>query len=134
MQPKSSLLIALGWRVMDFFCCKFMIHYRRTENIMNNSPITIIARIKAKPGMEERMRKDLLSLLTPTRAESGCIKFDLLINTNDKTTFILCENWQDRAALDAHFQQQYVKQVLQAYQETLLEPIKIMSLQKIESV
>jgi quinol monooxygenase YgiN len=99
---------------------------------MTNSPLTIVARIKAKPGMEARMQQDLISLLAPTRAESGCTTFDLLQDTTDPTVFVLCENWKDQVALDAHFQQPYVKQVLQAYEETLAEPIEVLPLRKIE--
>ncbi|NJR60920.1 MAG: hypothetical protein HC769_20095 [Cyanobacteria bacterium CRU_2_1] len=44
---------------------------------------------------------------------------------------MLYENWKDQAALDAHFQQPYVKQVFKAYEETLAEPIAVMSLEKI---
>ncbi len=86
---------------------------------MKGSLLTIVARIKAKSGMEERMQQDLLSLLTPTRTEPGCITFDLLLDTNDSSVFLLYENWQNQAALDAHFQQPYVKQVLKAYEVTL---------------
>lgn len=93
--------------------------------------LTIVARIKAKPGMEARMQQDLSGLLTPTRAESGCITFDLLQDMNDLTVFVLYENWTDQAALDAHFQQPYVKQVLQAYEKTLAEPITVQMLEKI---
>ncbi|MBW4694235.1 MAG: antibiotic biosynthesis monooxygenase [Lyngbya sp. HA4199-MV5] len=99
---------------------------------MTVSHLTIVAHIKAKPGMETRMQQDLLSLLTPTRAESGCITFDLLKDINDPTSFVLYENWKDQAALDDHFQQPYVKRVLQAYEETLAEPIEVLSLRKIE--
>ncbi|MBW4473931.1 MAG: antibiotic biosynthesis monooxygenase [Stenomitos rutilans HA7619-LM2] len=98
---------------------------------MTDLRLTIVARIKAKPGLEARMQQDLLSLLTPTRAESGCITFDLLQDTSNPTVFVLYENWKDQAALDAHFQQPYVKQVLQAYEETLAEPINVMTLEKI---
>jgi quinol monooxygenase YgiN len=93
--------------------------------------LTIVARIKAKPGLEARMKQDLLSLLTPTRTEPGCITFDLLQDTTDPTVFVLYENWKDQTALDNHFQQPYVKQVLQAYEETLAEPIAVMALRKI---
>jgi quinol monooxygenase YgiN len=93
--------------------------------------LTIIARIKAKPGMEGRMRQDLLSVLAPTRAESGCITFDLLIDKNDPSIFVLYESWKDQAALDAHFQQPYVKEVMKAYEETSAEPLSVMFLEKI---
>jgi quinol monooxygenase YgiN len=99
---------------------------------MSDSILTIIARIKAKPGLEARMQQDLLSLLAPTRAESGCLTFDLLKDTSDPTVFVLYENWKNQAALDAHFQQPYTKQVLQTYEENLAEPITILSLTKIE--
>lgn len=99
---------------------------------MSNSLLTIVARIKAKPGLEARMQQDLISLLAPTRAESGCVTFDLLKDTNDPTVFVLYENWKDQAALDAHFQQPYVKRVLQAYEETLAQPIEVLSLTKLE--
>jgi quinol monooxygenase YgiN len=98
---------------------------------MSELVLTIVAHIKAKPGMEDQMRQDLLGLLTPTRAESGCITFDLLVNTKDPTIFVLYETWKDQAALDAHFQQPYVKQVFKAYEQTLAEPIAVMSLEKI---
>jgi quinol monooxygenase YgiN len=93
--------------------------------------LTIVARIKAKPGMEERMRQDLLSVIAPTREEAGCITFDLLIDKNDPSIFVLYENWKDQAALDAHFQQPYVKQVMKAYEETSAEPLSVLWLEKI---
>ncbi|NJL42701.1 MAG: antibiotic biosynthesis monooxygenase [Pseudanabaena sp. RU_4_16] len=94
--------------------------------------LTVIARIKSKPGMEKRMQQNLLHLLTPTRSETGCITFDLLIDINDPTVFMLYENWENQAALDAHFEQPYVKQVLEAYEVTLAEPIATNFLSKIE--
>ncbi|WP_404786923.1 putative quinol monooxygenase [Altericista sp. CCNU0014] len=96
------------------------------------TPLTVIARIKAKPGMEKQMQQDLLGLLTPTRAEAGCITFDLLMDANDPTVFVLYENWESQAALDSHFEQPYVKQVLRAYEVTLAEPIAAHFLSKIE--
>jgi len=94
--------------------------------------LTVIARIKAQPGMEKQMQQDLLGLLEPTRSESGCINFDLLIDINDPTVFMLYENWESQAALDAHFEQPYVKQVLKTYEVTLAEPIAVNFLSKIE--
>lgn len=95
--------------------------------------LTIIATINAKLGMEAQMQQDLLSLLTPTRLESGCINFDLLADPKKTNTFVLYENWQSQADLDAHFQMPYVKRVLEAYEQTLAEPIQVSFLQKIES-
>ncbi len=51
---------------------------------------------------------------------------------NDPTRFVLYENWNSQAALDAHFQQPYVNQVLQSYEVTLAKPIEATSLHKLE--
>jgi quinol monooxygenase YgiN len=93
--------------------------------------LTVIATIKAKVGKEEQMQQDLMSLLAPTRTESGCITFDLLLDNQDPSIFVLYENWENQAALDAHFQQPYVQKVFKSYEETLDEPITVMYLNKI---
>jgi quinol monooxygenase YgiN len=98
------------------------------------SILTVIARIKAKPGMEKRIQQDILGLLAPTRSEKGCITFDLFIDIKDPTVFMLYENWENQAAIDAHFEQPYVKKVLQAYEVTLAEPIAVNFLNKIEPI
>jgi len=94
-------------------------------------PLTIIATIKAKAGKAEQMQQDLTGLIAPTRTESGCITFDLLLDNQDPSMFVLYENWENQAALDAHFQQPYVQKVFKSYEETLAEPITVMYLHKI---
>jgi quinol monooxygenase YgiN len=98
---------------------------------MSDALLTIIAHVKAKTGMEDRMRQVLQGVIAPTRAESGCITFDLLIDAKEPDVFVLYENWKDQAALDSHFQQPYVKEAFKAYEEILAEPIAVMSLEKI---
>jgi quinol monooxygenase YgiN len=98
---------------------------------MSTPLLTVIVHIKSKPGMEERMNQTLQEVIAPTRQESGCITLDLLVDKNDPNHFVLYENWKDRSALDAHFQQPYVKQALKTYEEISAEPIAVMSLEKI---
>ncbi len=40
---------------------------------MAGNQVTVIARIKAKPGYDGDVRKELLALAEPTRKEPGCI-------------------------------------------------------------
>lgn len=93
--------------------------------------LTVIATIKAKAGKEEQMQQDLMGLVAPSRTELGCITFDLLIDNQDPSIFILYENWESQSDLDAHYQQPYVQRVFEAYKETLAEPIVAMFLTKI---
>ena len=48
-----------------------------------NKQITIVARFKAKPGMEDRIEQALLNVVAPSRAESGCISYDVHRSVDD---------------------------------------------------
>jgi quinol monooxygenase YgiN len=76
-----------------------------------SEPLTLIVRVRAKAGQESRLRQELQRLLEPTRAEAGCIGYELHQSQTDPALFALYENWTSQAALDAHFQTSY----LQAY-------------------
>ncbi|MBW4691399.1 MAG: antibiotic biosynthesis monooxygenase [Lyngbya sp. HA4199-MV5] len=98
---------------------------------MAHQPLTIVARFKAKPGMEARVKQDLLAMLAPSRSETGCLTYDLHINLADPSMFVLYEIWQDQASLNAHFTMPYSKQIAKAFEETLVEPYEMTLLQQI---
>lgn len=64
--------------------------------------LTVVAEIVAKPGCEQRLREELLRLIEPTRAEEGCLQYDLHESTEQPGRFLFYENWTSRAALDRH--------------------------------
>jgi len=64
--------------------------------------LTVIATCVAKPGCEADVEAGLRGLLEPTRAEDGCINYDLHVLQDRPGTFVFYENWRDKAALDAH--------------------------------
>lgn len=74
-----------------------------------SEPLTIIVRVRAKPGQEPRLRQELQRLVAPTRAEAGCIDYELHQSQTDPALFALYENWVSQAALDEHFQTPYLK-------------------------
>jgi quinol monooxygenase YgiN len=41
---------------------------------MADGKVTVIARIKAKPGLEETVKKEVMNLVSPTRSEAGSAK------------------------------------------------------------
>lgn len=87
--------------------------------------LTIIARARAKAGQESRLRQELQRLLAPTRAEAGCIGYDLHQSLSDPALFVFYENWASQAALDAHFQTPYLQAVLKLVPELLDGPFDI---------
>ena len=65
-------------------------------------PLTVIAKLKAKKGCEEQLGQVLRSLIEPTRAEKGCINYDLHRSHEDPGLFIFYENWESRPLWEAH--------------------------------
>ena len=65
-------------------------------------PLTVIAKLKAKNGREEQPREMLQSLVEPTRAEKGCISYDLHRSHEDPGLFVFYEDWESRPLWEAH--------------------------------
>jgi quinol monooxygenase YgiN len=80
---------------------------------MAKSAVGVVARIVAKPDSVEIVRDGLLSLLEPTRAEPGCILYELMQNTADPTDFTFYEEWTDEASLNAHGAAAHLKSTFQ---------------------
>jgi len=99
---------------------------------MSANVLNIIAIIKAKAGKESETKHALQSIVGPTRAETGCIDFDLYQATDDKSTFMFYENWTSREVLNAHMQTAHIKAFGQKAGDLLAEPIKASFWEKID--
>ena len=99
---------------------------------MNAKPITVVAQIKAKPGKEDQVRQELLSLVAPSRKDAGCLNYDLHQGTNDPTLFLFHENWTSKAHLDAHLQKPDLQAALARVGQLVAEPPQITLWEKIE--
>jgi len=65
-------------------------------------PLTILAQITAAPGKEDLVRESLLGLIEPTRAEEGCLNYDLHVDNTNPGFFVFYENWESRDLWQAH--------------------------------
>jgi quinol monooxygenase YgiN len=92
---------------------------------MPETPLTVIARIRAKPGKEERTRSELRKLLEPTRRETGCLNFDMHESTSDPTVFVFHENWTSDEALEAHLRSPHIRAWFAQSEDLLAEPVEI---------
>jgi quinol monooxygenase YgiN len=75
----------------------------------NGNQLTLVAFLRAKPGQVEELGRRLQLLVEPTRAEAGCLNYDLHRSNPDADVWMLYENWKSPADLDAHFQTPYLK-------------------------
>lgn len=87
--------------------------------------LTVVAKITAKAGLEERVKEELMALVTPTRSESGCLSYHLHEATENKCLFLFYENWTSRKELDEHLQMPYLQSFLKKADELLAAPVEI---------
>jgi quinol monooxygenase YgiN len=87
--------------------------------------LTVVARIRAKPGKEADVHRELLALVAPTRAEAGCLNYDLHVSHDDPALFLFYENWTSQAHLDAHAQSAHIQAFRARAADLLVEPVEI---------
>jgi quinol monooxygenase YgiN len=93
--------------------------------------ITVVSRIKAKAGMEEEVKKELMALINPTRSEEGCINYDLHQSTDNKSLFLFYENWTSKDALDEHMNKPHLDAFKKKGRKLLAEPLDVTLWEKI---
>ncbi len=72
----------------------------------------VVAVLPAKPGSESAVKEALTALVAPTRAEEGCLSYDLYESAAAPGTFITTELWRSQADLDAHLQTAHIAQAM----------------------
>lgn len=76
---------------------------------MAESLLTVVAEMTARPGKEDELRKALLALIEPTRAEATCRQYHLHESTERAGQFVFYEKWDSRPALDQHLATPHMK-------------------------
>lgn len=72
-------------------------------------PLTILAQITAEPGHESAVLESLKGLVEPTRAEDGCVVYDLHVDNSRSGFFVFYEIWKSRDLWQAHMQSPHLK-------------------------
>jgi quinol monooxygenase YgiN len=90
-----------------------------------SSPLIVIARLTAKPDHAEALGKSLRQLIAPTLQEPGSIGYTLHRDNDNPAVWILYDAWASRAALDAHFQQPYMQELLVRAPEILTKEVEM---------
>jgi quinol monooxygenase YgiN len=87
--------------------------------------LTLIAKLRAKPGMEARVLEAFGALRTPTHKEEGCVYYEFHQSLEDPREFMFYENWASAAHLDAHLKTPPLVAVLKLAPEILENPIEL---------
>lgn len=99
---------------------------------MDSSPVTVVAHAHAKEEWAARFKQHLTAIILPTRAEAGCMRYDLHQALDDPTHFVLYETWTDLGALERHFQMPYFVTLMANTAAMLTEPVTIHTLTRLE--
>lgn len=65
-------------------------------------PLSVVASISAKPEFRAAVRLALETVVPPSRAEAGCLQYDLHVTRDKPDSFVMIERWPDDATLDRH--------------------------------
>ena len=84
-------------------------------------PLTILAQITANPGQEDLLRSELEKLVPITRAEAGCIRYDLHRDNENPGFFVFYETWESRELWQAHMNSPHLAAYMAATEGAVAE-------------
>jgi quinol monooxygenase YgiN len=85
----------------------------------------VLAHFAACDKTADQLHDLLESLLTPTRAEAGCVMYNLWRSRADPRRFTLVEAWASDGALDRHLETPHLIDAKQRFPDLLAEPLRI---------
>ncbi len=95
------------------------------------SELQVVATIPAKPEAAAAIREALTALAEATRAEEGCLAYELFESASAPGTFVTLERWTDQAALDSHMTMPHVAAAFAAADGALSGEVAIHPLQPV---
>ena len=96
-----------------------------------SKPLTIVARIKAKPGQEDALAAELAKLVAPTLLEVGCLQYDFHRDLEDPGNFLFFENWATKDQWLVHMGSPQLL-AYQAVEENLVEDFELFQMEKVD--
>lgn len=81
--------------------------------------LKIVANIHANPDQIDLVKAELEKLISITRNEEGCIRYDLLQDNVDPAHFVFFENWQSRESWQTHMNAPHLATYLKQQMERL---------------
>jgi len=73
--------------------------------------MTITKRVTfiAKDGCEEKMKELLSAMVLPSKAEAGCLFYEIFQYQNNPRKFMAVETWENEEALEGHKHSEHYK-------------------------
>jgi quinol monooxygenase YgiN/predicted ester cyclase len=90
--------------------------------------LVILAIAKAKPGKEADLTRALSKVVVPTRAQKGCLRFELYRSAGDQASITAMECWASKSDHQQHLQGDHVKTLMADFDGVLAGPPEFINL------
>ncbi|QXE87394.1 antibiotic biosynthesis monooxygenase [Geomonas nitrogeniifigens] len=87
------------------------------------SKVTVVAKLTVKQDAIDQVKPELLKLITPTRAEKGCLEYRLHQDNDNPAVFTFYENWESLACLDSHMNSNHFSSYVAAIGDLLEDKV-----------
>jgi quinol monooxygenase YgiN len=92
--------------------------------------ITLVAKLKAKPGMEKLLAEECVKMAKEVRAnEKECLQYIPYVSIEDPTEIVFVEIYVDMEALEFHRKTPHMKALRQAIGDALAGPTEVQMFQ-----
>jgi quinol monooxygenase YgiN len=93
--------------------------------------LTDTAFFKARPNLSKALGARLLELVSCTRGEAGCLRYQIYRSKDDPDAWFIYEDWRSPADFEAHMQTPYVKAFMRNVPEVCEENVEVCSYEKV---
>jgi quinol monooxygenase YgiN len=93
--------------------------------------VKLIARIRTQPGKADAVASALRQLAGPSKAEDGCIMYDVCRSLSDANELLALEEWESQEALDAHMATPHFKAFGDAIGAALAGPPELIMIERL---
>jgi len=90
----------------------------------SRNEVTLIVNFRVQQNVIEQFKQRMIRQAELSRAEAGCVIFNIHQSNQDPQIFWLYEKWYDQAALDFHFAQTYTQELFEFFKESLEVPVE----------
>jgi quinol monooxygenase YgiN len=86
--------------------------------------VHFVVRFEPQPGKAAAFREELLRVVGPSRAETGCVAIHVFESLREPFLFAIHSEWTDEAAFVLHAELPHTVQFLAAAKELLTHPVQ----------
>ncbi len=97
-----------------------------------SAEIFVVATFVPQESQEDAVERILRGMISPTRAEPGCNRYDLYRSSGTEPKFVLIEAYAGQPSLEAHRATEHYKNYRARIVDVLKEPIGVVVLDALD--